>query len=198
MSDKFLPALSDLKAAILAGEDIEIAIRELADEYALPVTALDNRARRQWGDDLRDYQSKAIQSAGKAKKDAELRRAMALIAEGSRVGFGSLPSADQAWLNALSRNDRLRAHNAACRKVQGLDENGNDPTVGWLRQDGATGLVIACPKCGARHERTWHKMRLLKKTRLRDVIKRLYCGRCGTNVGQEDVQIGYPSGSHPT
>lgn len=109
MNDKFLPALSDLKAAILAGEDVETAIRELADEHDLPVTALDNRARRQWGDDLRDYQSKSVQAAAEAKKDAELRRAMALIAEGWRIGFGSLPSADQAWLNALSRDDRLRA-----------------------------------------------------------------------------------------
>ncbi len=50
MSDKFKPALDDVCDAVAAGQSIEAAVKEAAEEHDLPELALMNRASRAIGD----------------------------------------------------------------------------------------------------------------------------------------------------
>ncbi|UIN38393.1 hypothetical protein [Methylobacterium oryzae] len=49
-TDKFIPAIEELGSALGAGEKLETALVEIADDYALAPQALRNRAERALGD----------------------------------------------------------------------------------------------------------------------------------------------------
>lgn len=69
MSDKFVPAIEDVCAAVGAGESIQQAVKEAAAEHALPEHALLNRATRKIGD-LDQFRKTANEMRIRAKAEA--------------------------------------------------------------------------------------------------------------------------------
>ncbi|MBP2498337.1 hypothetical protein ABID82_007140 [Methylobacterium sp. PvP062] len=66
-TDKFVPAIEELGSALGAGEKLETALVEIADDYGLAPQALRNRAERSLGD-LAAY---AVQRAASDKHERQ-------------------------------------------------------------------------------------------------------------------------------
>lgn len=74
MSDKFLPALAELKEALGSGEEVQTSLHEIAQEHGLPMAALENRARLAYGD-LPTFYERALEEKARVEKDLEYDRA---------------------------------------------------------------------------------------------------------------------------
>ncbi len=103
----------------------------------------------------------------------------------------------------LPPKDRyMRADAIARRKTQGLDENGQDPTIGWMKNDGAIGFEITCPQCGKTYQRLLKGTQHHLTTRLRDVgTREARCAAGPSPVGRHRAPLpersSQGSGHHP-
>ena len=122
MSDAFLPALADIKAALDAGEYVEDAIRDAAGEHKLPATALRNRARLAWGS-LGERRKEAIRTADKRQEETEYRRAVSIMRmlNGKDKDRAELTVADRSFLAKWLRENQDKASDASweasCRNL---------------------------------------------------------------------------------
>lgn len=73
MTDRFAAALIDLRDALLAGDDVETALAETAEDAGLPVAALANRARTAYGD-LSTYAARRAADAASTAANSAARR----------------------------------------------------------------------------------------------------------------------------
>ncbi|MBO1022828.1 hypothetical protein IPV08_22985 [Methylobacterium sp. SD274] len=84
MSDKFVPAVEELRDALTSGGEPDVVLQEIADEYGLKSQALRNRAELAFGD-LNTYgnRNKNVTDKIKAavKKKEELEELVVLFRE---------------------------------------------------------------------------------------------------------------------
>ncbi|WP_230533098.1 hypothetical protein [Microvirga roseola] len=86
--DPFVPAIEELEQALVAGEDIEQALKDIAEEHDLPLQALRNRAVRALGP-LETYKERKAEQKKEREKTA-IRRDPVLAGASFLAAIASL------------------------------------------------------------------------------------------------------------